>query len=64
MKSAKYVRTSTLIQKTDRQETTEHKMYIDKISGSVPFNERPSAIRLLNDVRAGKITVGADQVTV
>lgn len=56
MKSAKYVRTSTLIQKTDRQETTEHKMYIDKISGSVPFNERPSAIRLLNDVRAGKIT--------
>ena len=56
MKSAKYIRTSTSLQNTSRQETTEHKMYVDKISGSVPFNERPSAIRLLNDVRAGKIT--------
>ena len=56
MKSAKYIRTSTSLQNTSRQETTEHKMYVDKISGSVPFNERPNAIRLLNDVRAGKIT--------
>ena len=56
MKSAKYIRTSTSLQNTSRQETTEHKMYVDKISGSVPFNERPNAIRSLNDVRAGKIT--------
>lgn len=50
MKSAKYIRISTTEQKTDRQEDASVKMYIDKCSGSIPFNQRPSAIKLLNDI--------------
>jgi DNA invertase Pin-like site-specific DNA recombinase len=55
MKTAKYIRISTTEQKTDRQEDTSVKMYIDKCSGSIPFNERPSAITLLNDITNKKI---------
>ena len=55
MKIAKYIRTSTLEQSTLRQENTSHKTYIDKCSGSIPFNERPSAIKLLNDISAKKV---------
>ena len=55
MKIAKYIRTSTLEQSTLRQENTSQKTYIDKCSGSIPFNERPSAIKLLNDISAKKV---------
>lgn len=55
MKIAKYIRTSTTEQSTLRQENTIHKTYIDKCSGSVPFNERPSAIKLLNDIATKKV---------
>jgi DNA invertase Pin-like site-specific DNA recombinase len=55
MKTAKYIRTSTTEQSTLRQENTTHKTYIDKCSGSIPFNERPSAIKLLNDIKAKKV---------
>ncbi|WP_264529311.1 recombinase family protein [Flavobacterium sp. N502540] len=55
MKTAKYIRVSTTEQNIDRQSTTNHKMYIDKCSGSIPFNERPNAIKLLNDIASKKI---------
>lgn len=55
MQTAKYIRISTSDQKTDRQENTTHKTYIDKCSGSIPFNERPNAIKLLNDISNKKI---------
>lgn len=55
MKVVKYIRTSTIEQSTLRQENTTHKTYIDKCSGSIPFNERPSAIKLLNDISANKV---------
>lgn len=55
MKTAKYIRISTSEQKTDRQEDVSVKMYIDKCSGSIPFTERPSAIKLLNDITNKKI---------
>lgn len=55
MQSAKYIRVSTAEQNTTRQENTTHKTYIDKCSGSIPFNERPNAIKLLNDISNKKI---------
>lgn len=55
MKIAKYIRTSTIEQSTLRQENTTHKTYIDKCSGSIPFIERPNAIKLLNDIKAKKV---------
>lgn len=36
-------------QNTDRQKEDGYKLYIDKVSGSVPYNKRPQAIKLLND---------------
>nr|WP_315155687.1 recombinase family protein [uncultured Flavobacterium sp.] len=39
----------------NRQSTVNHKEYIDKCSGSIPFNKRPSAIKLLNDLANRKI---------
>ena len=44
---AKYIRVSTLEQNTDRQTNFEGLTYIDKCSGSTPFNERNEAKRLL-----------------
>lgn len=55
MKTAKYIRVSTIEQNIDRQSTVSHKQYIDKCSGSIPFNERPSAVKLLNDIADKKI---------
>lgn len=55
MKTAKYIRVSTTEQNIDRQSTADHKQYIDKCSGSIPFNERLSAIKLLNDISNKKI---------
>lgn len=55
MKTAKYIRVSTTEQNIDRQSTSTHKQYVDKCSGSIPFNERPSAIKLLKDISDRKI---------
>ncbi|WP_269237347.1 recombinase family protein [Flavobacterium flavigenum] len=55
MKTAKYIRVSTTEQNIDRQTTSTHKQYVDKCSGSIPFNERPSAIKLLKDISNKKI---------
>jgi DNA invertase Pin-like site-specific DNA recombinase len=55
MQPAKYIRVSTTEQNTLRQENTTHKTYIDKCSGSIPFSERPNAIKLLNDIANKKI---------
>lgn len=55
MKTAKYIRVSTTEQNIDRQTTNTHKQYIDKCSGSIPFNERPNAVKLLNDITNKKI---------
>lgn len=45
----KYIRVSTTEQNTDRQENFDGKVYIDKISGSIPFAERPQAKKLLSN---------------
>nr|WP_315193707.1 recombinase family protein [uncultured Flavobacterium sp.] len=39
----------------NRQSTANYKQYIDKCSGSIPFNERPSAVKLLKDISDKKI---------
>lgn len=53
---AKYIRVSTTEQNISRQIDKNAKMYIDKISGKIPFKERPSGIELLRDVEKGLIT--------
>lgn len=55
----KYVRVSTEEQNTARQETNAKsftKIYIDRVSGSIPFAERKEAKKLLADVEAGIIS--------
>lgn len=55
----KYVRVSTEEQNTARQETNASefkKIYTDRISGSVPFNERREAKKLLADIETGLVT--------
>lgn len=59
---ARYIRISTPDQKLERQLIKQHpdeKLYIDIISGSVPFKERPEGIKLLNDKEVKYITVHA-----
>jgi DNA invertase Pin-like site-specific DNA recombinase len=54
-----YVRVSTIIQNTDRQRTNEEgfKMVIeDRISGTVPFFERPGGIKIINLIEKKAIT--------
>ena len=52
----KYIRVSTTEQNTTRQEEKGFKAYIDQISGSVIFSERPQGKKLLNEVSQGHIT--------
>lgn len=55
---ARYIRTSTLKQNEERQLVRQHKdekVYIDKISGAVPFSQRPQAKELLNAIEQGEI---------
>lgn len=52
---AKYIRVSTTEQNTARQENTNLKTYIDKISGSIPFAERPQAGQLIKAIENGLI---------
>lgn len=54
---AVYIRVSTVDQNISRQEKNdlEAKVYIDKISGSIPFIERPEGKKLIKDIKDGKI---------
>lgn len=55
---AKYIRVSTTEQNTDRQLSVEfEKNYIDKCSGSIPFNERPEAKKLLANDKVTELHV-------
>lgn len=54
-----YVRVSTLEQNTDRQKISEKDFdYVveDRISGSVPFCERPGGVQLMSMLNKGQIT--------
>lgn len=56
---ARYIRVSTLNQNIERQMAKQYKdeiLYIDKISGSIPFIKRPEALKLIKDVLENKIT--------
>lgn len=54
---AKYIRVSTNNQNIERQEKTNaDKIYIDKISGIIEFNQRPQAKQLIKEVLNGGIT--------
>ena len=50
-----YIRVSTLEQNTDRQNSFGANTYIDKVSGSIPFADRPEAKKLLEDIDKGII---------
>lgn len=54
----KYIRVSTVEQKTDRQQKNENdfdKSYVDKVSGSISFFDRPQSKKLISDISRGKI---------
>ena len=56
---ARYIRISTENQKTERQILKSYpneKIYIDIISGAVPFKIRPKGKELLKEVEEGEIT--------
>lgn len=55
MLKAKYIRISTQEQNIDRQLNKEYALYVDKISGSTPFEKRPSGRRLMEDIKKGKV---------
>lgn len=54
---ARYIRVSTSSQNTARQEKKDNSeiVFIDKISGSIPFNERPQAKELLKEIKKGNL---------
>lgn len=55
---ARYIRVSTLNQKIERQLIKQYPgelLYIDKISGSIPFAKRTQGSQLLNDITSLKI---------
>lgn len=58
MKKARYIRQSTAQQSNLRQMSKAHPeevLFIDTISGSVPFKERPQGRKLIEAVEAGEI---------
>lgn len=58
MAKARYIRVSTLKQNEERQLVRQHAdetVFIDKISGAIPFTERPQAKELLNTVKRGEV---------
>ena len=59
MSKVKYIRVSTLEQNTSRQEINSDefsKVYIEKASGAIKFNERVEGSKLLSDIEKGTIT--------
>ena len=55
MEEVKYIRVSTVEQNTARQENNNLKLYIDRCSGTIPFEERTEGKKLLNDIGKGKV---------
>ena len=55
MKTVKYIRVSTKDQSTLRQETDEHKQYIDVCSGKIAFKDRKEGKKLFKEAAAGNI---------
>jgi DNA invertase Pin-like site-specific DNA recombinase len=58
MKKARYIRQSTASQTNLRQLAKAHhdeELFIDTVSGSVPFQEREAGLRLHNEINNGKI---------
>jgi len=56
--NARYIRVSTGNQKTARQEakaTKNEKLFIDIVSGSIPFSEREEGKKLLQEIEEGNI---------
>ena len=54
----KYIRVSSLEQNTERQQTNSENfqsVYIDKISGAIPFFERPQGKKLTKDINNSKV---------
>lgn len=55
---ARYIRTSTLNQNEARQLAKQHegeKLFIDKISGAIPFTNRPKANELLESIKRNEV---------
>lgn len=55
---ARYIRTSTLHQNEARQIAKQHpdeKIYLDKVSGTIHFKDRPMASELLEAIKRGEI---------
>jgi DNA invertase Pin-like site-specific DNA recombinase len=55
---ARYIRVSTSNQKTERQLVKKHQnetLFIDVISGAIPFKERPKGKELFNEIEKGNI---------
>ena len=55
---ARYIRVSTSNQKTERQLIKKHpneRLFIDVISGAIPFKERPKGQELLQEIENGTI---------
>lgn len=56
--NARYIRVSSLKQNEERQLIRKHndeKIFIDKISGAIPFGKRPQAMELLAAIKNGTI---------
>ena len=55
--TARYIRVSTTTQNTARQERSnkEEIQFIDRVSGTMPFSERPQAKLLLDAITDGKV---------
>lgn len=56
MNSVKYLRISSTQQNLSRQVDNNLIMYIDKISGKIPFKDRPAGSKLLHDIEKGEIS--------
>ena len=58
MKKGRYIRQSSQTQKNYRQLAIAHpdeKLFIDIVSGSVPFNERPEGKKLIEAIETGEL---------
>lgn len=53
---AKYIRVSTQEQNESRQIEKDVLSYVDKCSGSIPFEKRESALKLISDINKGIVT--------
>ncbi|GFD83549.1 recombinase family protein [Tenacibaculum sp. IMCC1] len=57
MLKAKYIRVSTKEQNIERQIENNYTLYIDEVSGLIPFRERKSAKKLIADIKMKKVNL-------